>query len=88
MALRFKNQGRKFLLTQMQFTPYNKLPFSCKGKFLNDLGFFLSLIYRIFQSTPDPYFIPFKHIIRQNFPMSIDPTLGIIKKTKFLELTW
>jgi len=40
MILHSKNQGWKFLLTQIQFTPYNKLAFSSKGKRLNDLGIF------------------------------------------------
>jgi len=40
MALHLKNKGWKFWLTQMQFTPYNKLAFSSKGKRLNDLEIF------------------------------------------------
>ena len=41
----------KFLLTAKQLTPYNELPFSCKGSHLNDLENLASRIHQIIPRT-------------------------------------
>ncbi len=41
------------MLTANQFTPYNKLHFSCKGSHLNDLGIFRRLAYQIYRTILD-----------------------------------